>query len=293
MRATRADALRRFARGSLPEPVLSSLRQVRAWLRGADPRSLYRARRYRGWNREASADEMVLRPGLRFKVASEAREGFEHFVFRSPEMVDEMDAFLRARGTHRALLDIGACHGLFALAFTCGRPEARAVAVEPSLPARAVLERNLRHNPDLNVRVVDTALGAAPGSTRMLAEWHHLVVAAPGEGAVGGVEVALETADGLCARLDFAPDLVKIDVEGYEHAVLNGARRLVASGPTLFLEVHPERLSRLGSSVDALLSLLEDGRYAFETVSGDRVRRSDLTSMASVFRIVCRREAAQ
>ncbi len=232
---------------------------------------------------------MVLRPGLQLQVDPGAREGFEHFAYRSPEMVDELDGFLRARGAHRCLLDVGACHGLFALAFTYGRPEASALAVEPSPLARAVLAANLRQNPDLRVRMLDAALGANRGTARMLAEWHHLVAVAPFEEAPLAVEVTLETADDLCARFGFAPDLVKIVVEGYEHAVLRGAPRLLSSGPTLFLEVHPDRLRRLGSSVEAILGLLEGCAYTFTTVAGASVRARELVPMESVFRIVCRR----
>jgi len=66
--------------------------------------------------------------------------------------------------------------------------------------------------------------------------------------------------------------LLKIDCEGFEFDVLQGARRLIARHrPALFLEVHPTLLGRFGGSVEKLLELLKPC-YDFEFWCFDQIR---------------------
>ena len=68
--------------------------------------------------------------------------------------------------------------------------------------------------------------------------------------------------------------LLKIDCEGFEFDVLQGARRLIARHrPALFLEVHPTLLGRFGGSVEKVLELLKPC-YDFEFWCFDPIRRS-------------------
>jgi FkbM family methyltransferase len=274
---------RRLVR-ALPPGPLRLLRALRSATQTWDPRRLVRHRRFLRLNRDAGPSEMVLRPGLRLDIAPEARESFEWFCFRSLEMADELDAFL-ARGRDRyRFLDVGACHGLFSLAFTQGRPGAEAVAVEPSLLARDVLESNLRRNPEARVTPVQAALGASPGTLVMRYSWHHLEASPEAAGDPGAVEVPVRTLDDLREELGFHPDMVKIDVEGYEIAVLRGALRMLREDrPILFLEVHPERIVHLGGSMGEIAGLLDDLGYAVLDLAG---RPARLTTTA-VSRFLC------
>lgn len=274
--------LRAIASGLGIEPAYDRARRLLA----LDPRRLRRAAAFRRWNRGAADDEIVLRPGLRLRIDPRSREAFEHFCFRSFEMAQELDAFLRRMGGRHCLLDIGACHGIFSLAFVHGRPAARALAVEPSPLAFEILAGNAGRNGLANLGMAQTALGAGPGEIRMRPSWHHLEAlgeGAPGEGAVA---VPVRSPDDLCAELGFHPDLVKIDVEGFEHAVLRGARGLLArERPLLFLEIHPRRLAELGSSAAAVAALLEGCGY--RALGGGRSGWRGFASRDDVFRVVC------
>lgn len=260
-------------------------------LRSWDPRLLARAAWFRRFNRGAGADEIVLRPGFRLAIDPRSREPFEYFCFRSLEMSRELDAFLREMGARRRFLDIGACHGIFALAFAQGRPDTLALALEPSPPAHEVLAGNLDRNGLRNVILQQVAAGAAPGRIRMRQVWHHLEAvshAEDEEGAEGVLDLPVETVDDLCARLDFRPDLMKVDVEGYELAVLSGARGMLARDrPRLFLELHPERLRELGGSAGEVVELLEGLGYRFRSLEGASLRAAAVASRESVSRIVC------
>lgn len=149
------------------------------------------------------------------------------------------------------VLDVGANVGshTLPLARLVG-PRGRVHAVEPTAYAVAKLAANLRLNPDLAPRVSihQALLGAAPGDAPapfVYSSWplekapdlheKHLGRLMSTEGA------AAATLDGLAGAADIVRlDLVKIDVDGAEPAIVAGAvetlRRL---RPSLLLEMAP------------------------------------------------------
>ncbi len=138
------------------------------------------------------------------------------------------------------VIDVGANHGLFSMeaAHLIG-PTGRIDAFEPAPETRSLLERNLRANGlERIVRVVPSALAAERGTARLrihrdlsglntLADdditWNHRILRADTV-----IEVPLMTLDDHAdaETLDHI-DFLKIDVEGFELAVLRGARRLL------------------------------------------------------------------
>ncbi len=68
------------------------------------------------------------------------------------------------------------------------------------------------------------------------------------------------TLDQLFGNDTLAPALVKIDVEGHEIGVLEGARGLIARRATTFIvEYHPHIISAYGRRAEELLGLFDDG----------------------------------
>ncbi len=188
--------------------------------------------------------------------------------------IRELQAFVqRARGKN-TFIDIGAAEGLFSLAF-CRVASGRAFAFEPSPIMLARLYDNLRRNPSLNVSVHDVALGSANTTVtfRRVSDgmWlpsasGNIHVMMPVEHQHVRVTVAL---DDWCTANHVCPDMIKIDVEGLELAVLEGAKRVVAATrPVILLEVHPQRISALGLSLDTLDALSRQLRYRIETLQG-------------------------
>jgi FkbM family methyltransferase len=219
-----------------------------------------------------------------------AREGFEHFCFRSLEMAEELDAFRSLASQRNRFVDIGAYFGIFTLVFLRDRPAGRAVAVEPSPLARKILRANLSANGMEHATVVDVALGARTASlVARLNEYHLEATEAPevsGEDAT--VQVPTRSLDDLCDELGVAPDLLKVDVEGFEIEVLEGARRTLASHqPALMLELHPYLLRRQGRTASEVTSLLEDLGYRPRSLRGRALEWTEVAAVEEVSRIVC------
>jgi FkbM family methyltransferase len=67
------------------------------------------------------------------------------------------------------------------------------------------------------------------------------------------------------------PDLLKIDLDGYEMLALRGMSRILKqTTPDLLLEVHPSLLLGLGSSASKVCDFLREFNYRFFSMPGSR-----------------------
>jgi FkbM family methyltransferase len=142
------------------------------------------------------------------------------------------------------ILDIGANTGLFALLAQSANPAAHIVCFEPFPAAASRLRTNLMANSFGHVTVVDAAVSNEPG-THMLyfnaalrltqgASLHDF------DYVTDHVDVDLITLDEFTTANALPPaDLLKIDVEGWEPAVLAGATDLISrSTPEIIFELN-------------------------------------------------------
>lgn len=165
-----------------------------------------------------------------------------------PHKVAAVQRLLRPGAT---FVDVGSNKGDFALiaARTAG-PRGRVIAVEPAPDNCRWIRRSVELNGYGNVELHELALSDADGEATLhlgaRSGWHSLL---PGEGEA--ITVRTRTLDGLLE--EFAcppPDMLKIDVEGAELAVLAGAgQTLGAGGPMwVLIDVHPDRVDPLAVS---------------------------------------------
>lgn len=189
------------------------------------------------------------------------------------ETVDFVVSWLKAGMT---VIDAGAHVGQYTLlASEAVGPAGRVIAFEPHPLLRQVLHRNVGRAGCTNVTVSPAALGRAAGTGS-------LVLYPPGN--FGGsslrpdsatahyprapVEVA--TLDEALSLLGApAVDLVKIDVEGAELDVIDGARRTLADNPGIVLIVEflrPNPL-RFGRTVEDLEALLRESGFQLFTLT--------------------------
>jgi FkbM family methyltransferase len=121
-------------------------------------------------------------------------------------------------------IDVGANLGSYTL-LACAARGARGMAFEPVPSSFARLVENLRLNAiEDRVRCLSQAVGAEPGTLAFRADRHaQNRPLAPGEQCANPIQVPLTTLDQALAGEE--PFLLKIDVEGYETAVIQGAQQ--------------------------------------------------------------------
>jgi FkbM family methyltransferase len=157
------------------------------------------------------------------------------------------------------VLDVGANIGWFTLCMRhlAGRT-GTVVAIEPDPTNLRLLRHNLRRNrAAAAVRVVAAAAGAQPGATLLRRSTSnagdHRVGGQAGDANTIAVRVvALDSLAHLCGSL---PLVVKIDTQGAETGILEGAATLLRRHPArAIIEFWPFGLVDCGSSPDALVA---------------------------------------
>lgn len=222
----------------------------------------------------------------------EDRSDFVYHLVENGESADEMAAFVRAASSARVLFDVGAWKGIFSLLFCGLRPGNRAIAYEPSPAGVAAIEALAASNgcgAALTLRpfAVGAAAARVPGHLTSAG-----MLAVGADDPVGGSngDLALVSLDEEVSSLGVVPDLVKIDVEGYEHEVILGAQRLLKDRkPVLCLELHLDVLEQRGRpAADVLGSLVALG-YSFHSTTGRSLTARQICGSAhAVIRIVAR-----
>lgn len=148
-----------------------------------------------------------------------------------------------ARGC-RMLLDIGANHGATSLVMAeSAGPDARVVAVEASeMACRTILENTAHNGFGERISVVNAVVAERSGTTVDFFWDHASGGASLIEGYLGhrhAIHKVTLSVDDLVDGLERPPQLLKIDVEGAEQRVLEGARRsFERHQPIAMVELH-------------------------------------------------------
>jgi FkbM family methyltransferase len=168
--------------------------------------------------------------------------------------LEEIDELIRAGSLRDAstVFDIGAHQGVVALMLAAEvGMRGKVVAVEAEPHNARMARRNIALNRASNVEVVHAAIADRPGNVHFVDELNGHVDAAR---RMGNIEVEAFTIDVLVERYG-PPDVVFLDVEGYEGKALEGAARTLGARRTSFcVEVHGDEL--VDCSVADLVSYL-------------------------------------
>lgn len=189
------------------------------------------------------------------------------------------EACLQAAKDAKCFLDVGGHIGLVTM------PAARIMqgagvvhTFEPAIANLKHLKSHLAINGLENVKVVNFLVGD---------EEKHEVEFFEQRSATGQNALAIKkdhekyhkttrsliTLDSYCEANSLSPDLIKIDVEGAEWFVLNGARRILEEfQPRVYLSLHPVELTLLGKDVNAVMSLIDELGYCCYEIDGSPVK---------------------
>ena len=156
------------------------------------------------------------------------------------------------------VVDVGAHRGEFLFAVKQLFPRASVLSFEPDPAVHVDLAANAAGWPDVTTRCV--ALGDRTASMVLYRAPLSVMSSlrppsqAPGEQPLEQVEVPVVTLDDACAELDHI-DVLKVDVEGFEDAVVAGARDVIRRSRFLLVELG---LTRGGASNLDVLSTVHD-----------------------------------
>ncbi len=199
-------------------------------------------------------------PDAQLKYLWPGEKGFDETLFA---LVD------RWINSQSIVWDIGANVGVFTFAAAGIAREGSVTAVEPDAWLASLLARSqqLRRNSGLNVQILSCAIAGKNGVEKFLIAQRgrasNALAAAGGRSQMGGVRhteiVPSLTLDTLLEYFSW-PTFVKIDVEGAEVIVLNGARKLLETvRPVLYIEVGDKQLKGVTAILRAAGYKMYDG----------------------------------
>jgi FkbM family methyltransferase len=230
---------------------------------------------------------LVLDGRIRLSFPEDERRELERHLVGA--QLEETSGVLAFATSTRTLFDVGAATALYSRLFCACGPDHRAFAFEPS-PAQLQIARTRIAHAGYGARIQlrSCAVGQTPGRAIMLIADSGFAGLESSEADCDSVDVEVTTLDREVERLGVQPDLLKIDVEGFEHEVLIGARRLLASHkPPICLELHLGLLERRGISPRHVVEELRSHGYRFRTYHGVDLCAADVwDSMHAVLRVI-------
>ena len=184
--------------------------------------------------------------------------------------VEEMAFVLHALSPGELFVDVGSNIGSYSI-LAAGAAGAEVVAVEPVPSTFEALKQNVRLNLlDDRVKCLNVGLGYDTGELRFSSgedTTNHVLV--DGE-KKASVVVPVITLDAVCAER--LPAIIKVDVEGFEHAVVEGGRDVLADAAVkaVIMETNSSG-QRYGWRDEDLIALMRD--FGFATCSYEPMRR--------------------
>jgi FkbM family methyltransferase len=243
---------------------------------------------------EPSSDDRgrfaVIDRRITFRYRDEDARDFQYHLVDNGESIEEIASFMALAGSARTIFDVGAAKGLFSLIFCLQDEDRRAVAYEPSSSAVDAIVALGELNgcaSRIMVRPVGVGLASGRASARIDPSG---IISVGGDASSGSAidDLEIVSLDDEVRLLGIVPELLKIDVEGYEREVLVGARRLLREHkPPICLELHLDLLERRGQSPIDVVAELESHGYRFRSCAGARLSASQICrSMHAVRRFV-------
>ena len=233
---------------------------------------------------------IVIAGRVRLRFRDEDQGDIRYYFVENGDSVEEMASFIALAGAAETFFDVGAAKGLFSQVFCLLGADKRAIAFEPSATANADADVLANANGCRSrIMMRPVAVGREAGARPARRSPGGFVNVDAEESAGEAIDaVRLTSLDDEVRSLGFTPDLIKIDVEGYEYEVLLGARRLLRERkPPICLELHLDLLERRGQSGERVLAELGAHGYRFQSCAGRPLSAAQIYgSMNAVLRFV-------
>lgn len=190
----------------------------------------------------------------------------------NPDVIDPAEEFAYSfLNKGDILIDVGANIGCVTAAGSLAvGATGRVYAIEPHPQTFACLQKTVRINDCGNVRALNVALGAAAGMVHFTDERRKDDNNCVALAADSAIEVPCQTLTSVVHEHAIPHiALLKIDVEGFEMQVLEGAAEILNRVDCIYVEVLDHNLRKFGSSADSLLAFLQQHGFTCYRLCGD------------------------
>lgn len=182
----------------------------------------------------------------------------------APFEPDTIPLFIEYARSAPRVVDAGAHTGIYSLLACAANPNLEVFCFEPNPATFQRLERNLALN-DFSRRctAIRAAVSSEQGTASLKTADDQTMCTLEGRSSPSAIEVAVTSLDSVLP-LDAKTRLMKIDVEGHEDKVLQGAVKTIeASRPIIFFECNP------GNRAQSIETLLRERDYSlFSLLNG-------------------------
>lgn len=201
---------------------------------------------------------MVTREGINYKLdISHVVDHYLYFGIKDKSY----ETIIETIKNSKTILDIGANIGTTALYYASINAEAKILAFEPHPITFKRASENIQLNKFKNIQLINLGLGEHkeivklyevnehnPGMNRIIAENKNLPYK----------EIEIDSLDNILSERQISKiDFIKIDVEGFEYAVLAGGKKsIMQSKPIMFIELDDNNMRENNKSARELIELL-------------------------------------
>ncbi len=209
------------------------------------------------------------------KFELDLREVIDSSLYFSGTFEEDVEKIIKFRvKPGMCVLDIGANVGYhtFRMSKLAGK-SGRVYAIEPTGWAYRKLIRNAQLNPEFD-NIIFSKLGlsnADTGTTQMHFQSSYRLDGKQ-QSAIENIE--LLTLDTFLDRENIGKiDFIKLDVDGFEGRVMQGAARsLTDMKPIILFEMNPSTMLENGDDPEAMVQILVQAGYYFETSNGRPIK---------------------
>lgn len=200
---------------------------------------------------------------------------FRNFSKWGEKINPEFNVIIDECKKKKVIFDIGAHIGLFTLPISRNISDYGTVyAFEPATKEFSYLLHHLEINKIKNVKPINAVVGLQSNSEVDFYEYNDETGLSSMLDYYGNARKTCKkqiSVDSFCEENNVIPDLIKIDVEGAELDVIQGASKIIMKhNPQLFVSIHPLRLGTMGKNKDDFFGLLDKIGYALYTLEGNQ-----------------------